>query len=164
MVTIREAQLEDCPHIVQIYNHYIRNSTTTFEIEPIDGTEIWHRIESVFNHNLPYFVAIESAQNLVGYAYATKWRARKAYQFSVEISVYLNPERKGSGIGTALYTRLFEALRSQDIHTVIGGITLPNPQSIGLHEKFGMKKIAHFEEVGFKFHEWIDVGYWQGKL
>ena len=109
-------------------------------------------------------MAIESAQNLVGYAYATKWRARKAYQFSVEISVYLNPERKGSGIGTALYTRLFEALRAQDIHTVIGGITLPNPQSIGLHEKFGMKKIAHFEEVGFKFDEWIDVGYWQGKL
>lgn len=70
----------------------------------------------------------------------------------------------GQGWGSKLYTALFSALEENNIHTVIGGIALPNEASISLHEKFGLRKVAHFEEVGFKFNRWIDVGYWQKKL
>ena len=78
--------------------------------------------------------------------------------------MYLDPDHIGRGLGTALYQRLFEELRKAGIHTAIGGIALPNPGSIALHEKMGLKKVAHFAEVGQKFGRWVDVGYWQGLL
>jgi phosphinothricin acetyltransferase len=102
--------------------------------------------------------------NIKGYAYATKWKERSAYRYSVEISVYVDRERQGQGWGTKLYQALFTQLQKLDIHLAIGGITLPNDASIALHEKFGMIKVAHFQEIGFKFEQWLDVGYWQLEL
>ncbi len=78
--------------------------------------------------------------------------------------VYLSPKCSGKGIGTKLYQSLFSQLKEKNIHTVIAGITLPNEASVAIHEKFKMNKVAHFEEVGFKFEQWLDVGYWQGTL
>jgi phosphinothricin acetyltransferase len=75
--------------------------------------------------------------------------------------VYLHPASVGKGIGSRLYDALLTELRGRQIHTVIGGIALPNKASVALHERFGFEKIAHFKEVGRKFGEWIDVGYWQ---
>lgn len=102
--------------------------------------------------------------DVIGYAYASKWKGRCAYRFAVETSVYVDSSARGAGVGTVLYEALFAALRGRGIHAAIGGIALPNEASIALHERFGMKKVAHFEQVGFKFGRWIDVGYWQRLL
>jgi len=112
---------------------------------------------------LPWLVAVEEGA-VVGYAYATKWKERSAYRFSVEVSVYLSNQSHGRGLGAKLYETLFSTLKEGGIHAVMGGITLPNLASVALHEKMGMKKVAHFEKVGFKFDQWHDVGYWQLSL
>ena len=89
------------------------------------------------------------------------WEGRCAYRYAVEVTVYLSPNAVSQGLGSRLYTELFAQLRAKSMHVAMGGIALPNPASIALHEKFGMKKVAHFEQVGFKFDQWVDVGYWQ---
>ena len=157
---IRNAAKKDSAKIAEIYNHYILNSSITFEENPLSETEIISRIENVQNSGLPWLVA-EIDGGVVGYAYATKWNDRSAYRFSVETTVYLTHEMKGNGLGTELYSVLFQKLKESGVHVAIGGITLPNTASIRLHEKLGMKKVAHFEKVGFKFNQWLDVGYWQ---
>ena len=98
-----------------------------------------------------------------GYAYAAPWRARAAYRHSVETSIYLAPGAGGRGLGARLYRALFAALPSH-VHAAIGGVSLPNPASVALHERLGFRKVAHFREVGRKFGRWIDVGYWQRLL
>lgn len=157
---IRPAIANDADSIARIYNHYVLNTVITFEEQVVSAEEIADRIGEVASVGLPWLVA-EQAGQIVGYAYATKWKGRCSYRFSVESSVYLDPEFVGTGYGTRLYERLFPLLKERGIHVVIGGIALPNPESTALHEKFGMKKVAHFSQVGFKFENWIDVGYWQ---
>jgi L-amino acid N-acyltransferase YncA len=157
---IRNAQEKDLKSLSEIYNYYIRNTVITFEEGELDQAEISNRINKVKSAGLWWLVAEEN-DRIAGYAYASKWNERSAYRNTVEVSVYLNKEMAGKGYGTKLYDELFRRLRDKSIHVVIGGIALPNPASIALHEKFGMKKVAHFEEVGFKFGQWIDVGYWQ---
>ena len=112
---------------------------------------------------MPWLVAVID-EAVVGYAYATKWKERSAYRFSVESTIYLANGTEGKGVGSVLYQALFNKLKLKGINNVIGGIALPNPASVGLHEKMGMEKVAHFSKVGFKFDEWLDVGYWQLKL
>lgn len=158
---IRHVTEDDAESIVGIYNYYIQNTVITFEEEVVSAQEMSDRIGEVASSSLPWLVA-EQDGKVVGYAYATKWKGRCAYRFSVECTVYLAPSFVGSGLGTGLYTALFSELRNKKLHVVIGGIALPNPASIALHEKFGMTQVAHFKEVGFKFGKWIDVGYWQG--
>ena len=89
------------------------------------------------------------------------YEPRSAYKNSVEVSLYVKNNSKQKGIGTKLYERLFDELSKTDVHAIIAGISLPNEASIKLHEKFGMEKVAHFREVGFKLGRWIDVGYWE---
>ncbi len=160
---IRPVKHEDCEDIVAIYNHYIENSSATFEELSLTGSDIANRLADVQAQGLPWLVAEEEGV-LQGYAYANKWRERSAYRFSVESTVYLAPDSVGSGWGTALYSELFDQLRALELHAVIGGITLPNPASVALHEKMGMHKVAHFPEVGRKQGQWLDVGYWQINL
>ncbi len=102
--------------------------------------------------------------DLLGYAYATPWKARSAYRFSVEVSAYIDAASTGRGTGSLLYRHLLSALRTREMHLVIAGISLPNETSVAFHEKSGFRKVAHFAEVGFKFGKWIDVGYWQRAL
>ena len=160
---IRPVQDTDLSSIIDIYNYYIRETTVSFEEQEISEKELDHRIHKVKSEGLPWLVA-EKGRKLIGYAYATKWKERSAYRYSVEISVYIDQSSQGQGWGTKLSQALFTELQKLDIHLVIGGITLPNNASIALHEKFGMEKVAHFKEVGFKFGEWRDVEYWQMKL
>ena len=155
---IRNAIISDAASICNIYNPYILNSTISFETEPVTEKDMADRI--VNNGKLPWLVHEEN-ERILGYAYACKWRVRQSYRYSVESAVYLDSEETGRGLGTLLYSELLSRLKEMKIHVVIGGIALPNPASIALHEKFGFEKVAHFKEVGFKFNQWIDVGYWE---
>jgi L-amino acid N-acyltransferase YncA len=159
-VSIRSVVADDTDAIVAIYNHYVAQTIITFEEEPVSASDMRQRITDVQSASLPWLVA-ERDETVVGYAYATKWRARKAYRFSTEVTVYLVPNLSGRGIGSILYGNLLTALRQRNVRAAMGGIALPNQASIALHEKCGFKKVAHFEQVGFKFNRWIDVGYWQ---
>lgn len=156
---IREANLKDAKQISEIYNYYILNSIVTFEEVKIDETEMSNRIKSV-SSKFPWIVYEENNQ-IQGYAYATEWKPRHAYKHSAESTVYLAPNAFKKGIGTSLYLELINKLKNMHIHSIMGGISLPNEASITLHEKLGFAKVAHFKEVGYKFEEWIDVGYWQ---
>ena len=157
---IRNAVIEDAQAIASIYNHYVENTCVTFEIEPVPATEIARRIDECASHNLPWLVAEEDGQ-VLGYCYATKWKGRCAYKYSVEATVYLAQDATAKGWGSQLYRALLAQLKTRGIHAVICGIALPNAASVALHEKFGMEKVAHFKEVGRKFEQWVDVGYWQ---
>jgi L-amino acid N-acyltransferase YncA len=157
---IRSAVLRDAEVIARIYNHYILNTIVTFEEQAVSTLEMGERIKAVEAASFPWLVS-ERADQVVGYAYAGKWQGRSAYRYSAECTVYLDPAVKGQGLGTELYEALFTLLRGKQTHTVIGGIALPNEASVALHEKFGLRKVAHFKEVGYKFNRWVDVGYWQ---
>jgi L-amino acid N-acyltransferase YncA len=160
---VRGVVAEDAEAVVRIYNHYVAETIITFEEELVAVSDMSRRIADVRLASLPWLVA-ERDNTVVGYAYATKWRARHAYRFSTEVTVYVAPDLAARGIGSMLYGELLAALRARNIQAVMGGIALPNDASVALHEKFGFKKVAHFEKVGFKFNRWIDVGYWQCKL
>ena len=157
---IRDGTPEDASSIAGIYNHYVLNTAITFETDAVAPEEMASRIREVIAAGLPWVTA-ELNGRIVGYAYASKWKGRCAYRFSVESTVYVATEHIGQGIGAALYDALLARLRCGTTHVVIGGIALPNEGSVALHERFGFRKVAHFNEVGFKFDRWIDVGYWQ---
>lgn len=161
---IRAVQQQDAKAITAIYNYYIANTVITFEDELIGSDEINSRILTVQKAKLPWLVAQDESGLVIGYAYASKWRDRFSYRFSVEVTVYLSPEHAGKGLGSQLYQALFNELKAKNIHSVIGGITLPNAASVAMHEKFSMHKVAHFKDVGYKFDRWLDVGYWQVTL
>jgi L-amino acid N-acyltransferase YncA len=160
---IRAATAADAEAIARIYNHYIRETVVTFEEEPVSPSDMAGRIAEVVAASLPWLV-VEQDGSIVGYARATKWKGRSAYRYSVETTIYLAPECVGARIGTNLYRHLLEELKDLGLHLVIGGVALPNAASIALHEKLGFRKVAHFNEVGFKFGKWIDVAYWQLSL
>jgi phosphinothricin acetyltransferase len=160
---IRPASTADAASICAIYNTYIATTTISFEEEAVTEQDMAHRIADVGAADLPWFV-LEVEGKLAGYAYATKWRVRPAYRHSVESTIYLDQAFLGRGLGRVLYGALLDELRKRECHRVIGGIALPNEGSIGLHEHFRFRKVAHFTEVGMKFGRWIDVGYWELSL
>lgn len=162
-VSIRRATPEDAAPICAIYNPYVAGTTISFEEAPVSAADMAQRIVDVDAAGLPWLAAWRDGR-LVGYAYATRWRVRPAYRSSVESTVYLDPQECGRGTGAALYRALLDALRTLDVHMVIGGIAQPNPASVALHEKLGFRKVAHFSEVGRKFGRWVDVGYWELRL
>lgn len=160
---IRSATQQDAPAIAAIYNHFIAETVVTFEEQPVSAADIAVRMAETLAAPLPYLVVEHDAQ-VVGFAYASRWHGRCAYRFSLETTVYLDPGRTGEGLGSRLYGALLERLRAEGFHAAMGGIALPNPASVALHEKLGFSKVAHFPEVGYKFDRWIDVGYWQCML
>ena len=162
-VVVRDASGADASEIAGIYNHYIRETTVTFEVDEVSAADIAARIDTVHAAGYPWLVALLDG-HVVGYAYAGSFSGRCAYARTAEVTVYLDSTAAGRGIGSALYGELFGRVRDHGVHAVIGVIALPNPASVALHEKFGMRKVAHLPEVGRKFESWIDVGYWQVNL
>lgn len=156
---IRSATADDADGVCAIYNHYIEKSIATFEEEPVAVGEMQARIAAA-SAQCPWLV-YEFDAGLAGFAYASAWKSRCAYRFSLETTVYLSVDHLGRGIGTDLYGHLIEAIRQQQMHSLIAGIALPNDASIALHEKLGFVKVGQFLEVGWKFDHWIDVGYWE---
>jgi L-amino acid N-acyltransferase YncA len=162
-VRVRPATPADAGAIARIYNHYVTATVVTFEDEPVSRAAMAARLQAVAAAGLPWLVAEQDGE-VAGYAYGSYWKSRSAYRFAIEITVYLDPARTGQGLGTRLYEQLLPRLRRRRVHAVVGCIALPNDASVALHEKFGLAKVAHFPEVGFKFDRWIDVGYWQRLL
>ena len=156
---IRDVKPADATQIVEIYNYYILNSTVTFEEEAVAVADMEGRIADI-TVKYPWLV-FELEGKVVGYAYASAWKSRCAYKYSVETTVYLKNGFSGKGIGSELYTELLARLQKLSLHGIIGGVAIPNDGCIALHQKFGFEKVAHFKEVGFKFDKWIDVTYWE---
>lgn len=161
---IRAANGTDAPALCTVYNHYIENTVISFEEIALSTDAMVARVAQVQSVGLPWLVAEDANGKLLGYAYASTWKARAAYRHSVEVTVYLAPQATARGIGTALYQALFATLPKRGVHAAVACIALPNEHSVALHEKFGMQKVAHFTEVGYKFGRWLDVGYWQVTL
>ena len=157
---LRSATAADAAAIAAIYNHYILHTVVTFEEETVTAEEMAQRIATTVGDGNPWFVWDEAGR-ILGYAYASKWKSRCSYRFSVEATVYLDKDATRRGLGTKLYSAVIDAYRNTKIHAIIGGVSLPNAGSVALHEKLGFKKVAHFTEVGWKFDQWIDVGYWE---
>lgn len=159
---VRQALPSDAAQICAVYNPYVADTHITFEEEPVAAGAMAQRIEAV-RVAFPWLVC-EDGDEILGYAYATRWKERSAYRYAAELSIYLHRDAVGRGIGTRLFGTLLDMLHSQGIHTVIGGVSLPNAASIALLEKLGFVKTAQFREVGYKCGHWIDVGYWQRLL
>lgn len=156
---IRLAKQSDAQQISDIYNDYVLNTTITYEEEPVSFQEMAERIRKI-SASYP-FVVFEKQGAVVGYAYASKWKERSAYRFTVETTVYLKRDEKGQGLGTSLYKYLLDELRKMDVHSAVGVLDLPNDASVALHEKLGFEKVGHLAKVGYKFNQWLDIGIWQ---
>jgi L-amino acid N-acyltransferase YncA len=162
MPQVRLAHIRDAGPIAAIYAPIVATSATSFEVEPPSPEIMAERIA----HTLPTYpwLVSEDAGAVVGYAYASQHRARAAYQWSVDVSVYIHEGSRGQGIGRALYSALFALLRAQGFANAYAGITLPNPGSVALHEAMGMTAIGVYRHVGYKLGAWHDVGWWAGAL
>ncbi|MDG4477795.1 GNAT family N-acetyltransferase [Streptococcus parasuis] len=162
MIVIRNAQVEDAANLVAIYAPYVEKTAITFETQVPAVEDFANRIEKILK-KFPYLVAVEEGQ-IVGYAYASTYYARAAYDWTVEMSVYVQKEARGKGIGTLLYTALEEELTARGFKNFLACIALPNLASIALHEKRGYQQVAHFKKVGYKFGTWHDIVWLQKSL
>lgn len=159
-LAIRAASLTDADQVAGIYNYYVENTVVTFEEHPVSAEDMSARIAEVQGQGHPWLVA-EAMGSIVGYCYATRWKARSAYRHSVETTIYLKNGSSGHGIGKSLYSALLTLLQQQGMHAVMGGAALPNAASVALHESLGFERVATFRQVGFKHDQWVDVAYWQ---
>ncbi|MEW4925235.1 N-acetyltransferase family protein [Algibacter sp. 2305UL17-15] len=159
---IRTLQTGDTQALLEIYNYYVVNTVVTFDIEPLSFEVFQGKISSI-NAEYPFLV-YEDQNEILGFAYGSKFRPKPAYNFSVESTVYIKHTAHGKQIGTQLYKALIGQLKQTEAHTVLGVLTIPNEASVKLHKKFGFKEVAHLKEVGLKFGKWHDVGIWQLKL
>lgn len=158
---IRTAILDDAQALLDIYTPYVLNTTITFETEVPTLSDFTQRIKSI-QQRFPYLV-LEVDNEIIGYAYATKYKERSAYDWTVETSVYIRQDVQARGYGKQLYTALEEALRTQGIVTMLACITYPNDLSIEFHKKMGFEHVAHFEKLGYKFNQWRDI-VWMKKV
>ena len=157
--TIRIATPQDAAAIVDIYAPIVRETAISFELDPPTIAQMQQRIEDTLLQ-WPWLVC-ERQGEVLGYVYATRHRARAAYQWSVDVSVYIRAGQRRTGVGRSLYTSLFELLALQQFHNCYAGITLPNPGSVGLHEALGFQPVGVYRHVGYKLAAWHDVGWWQ---
>jgi phosphinothricin acetyltransferase len=155
--TVRPATRADLARMTEIYNHYVRTTPITFDIEPVteEQREPWFH-EHTEPPRYRLFVA-EDGGRIAGFAGTGRFRARAAYETSAEATIYCAPEATGRGVGAALYAALFEALRGADLNRLVAGITLLNDASVALHRRFGFRDIGVFTEVGRKFGSYWDV-------
>lgn len=152
---IRTATPEDAQALLAIYTPYVTDTTITFEYDVPALDEFRQRIANTLM-KYPYLVA-EEKDVILGYAYASAFKTRSAYDWAVETSIYVKQGCHGRGVGKLLYTRLDALLEKQHIYSVNACITYPNDESIRFHEKMGYQTCAHFHQCGYKFGRWLDV-------
>jgi phosphinothricin acetyltransferase len=163
-VTIRLAEERDLARLTEIYNHYVRETPITFDLEPytVETRRAWL---DKFSQRGPHRLVVAEQDGLVlGYAGTTGFRDRRAYDTTVETTIYCAPDATGRGLGTLLYAALFDALRGEDIRSAIAGTTLPNDASIAIHERFGFTLVGVMHEVGRKFDRYWDVAWYEKAL
>jgi phosphinothricin acetyltransferase len=161
-VTIRAATPDDAPAVRAIYAPFVTDGATSFEAEVPDLDEVRRRIEATLATH-PWLVA-EDARGVLGYAYAGPHRARAAYRWAAEVSVYVAPRAHRRGVARALYTDLLDRLERQGFALALAGITLPNAPSVAFHEAMGFAPVGVFPALGFKHGAWHDVGWWSRRL
>jgi L-amino acid N-acyltransferase YncA len=157
--TIRLATPNDAAGVQAIYAPVVRDTAISFEWEPPTVGDMQQQIVEVVER-MPWLVC-EHRGEILGYAYASAHRVRAAYQWSVDVSVYIHAQARRSGIGRGLYRSLFALLTLQGFFHAYAGITLPNPASVGLHESLGFQPVGIYCAVGYKLRAWHDVGWWQ---
>ncbi len=160
---VRDATPADAAACAAIYTPYVIDTAITFETQPPDADEMARRIAtSLADH--AWLVIEEDDGRVVGFAYATAHRARPAYRWSCDVSIYLEPGRRRTGAGRALYTELFERLQARGYVTAVAGVTLPNEASCGLHRAMGFEPIGIYRHIGHKLGAWHDVQWLQRPL
>lgn len=159
---VRDAIGADAAACAAIYAPIVRDTPISFELDAPDATEFAARIARIQAHD-PWYVATRDDE-VVGYAYATEFRARPAFSATRETTVYVHPDHHGTGVGSTLMRHLLAELRDRGHHLAVAGIALPNDGSVALHEQLGFESVGVFREVGRKFDAWHDVGFWQLRL
>jgi phosphinothricin acetyltransferase len=158
-VTIRTARAEDAADIQAIYAPFVQETSVSFETVPPSVETMAARIcSNLARHG--YFVA-QSDAGILGFAYASPYRPRPAYDRTAEVSVYLAPQAQGRGLAQALYRALFAHLAARGFHTAVAIVTLPNPQSAQLHERCGFAHVGSLQDVGCKFGQWHGTAIYQ---
>jgi phosphinothricin acetyltransferase len=156
---IRLATAHDAAQIQAIYAPNVRDTAISFERVPPTVDDMRQRIVQTVEH-FPWLVC--DRQGIIqGYAYASAHRTRAAYQWSVDVSVYVHSQARRTGVGQAVYRSLFALLELQGFYNAYAGITLPNPASVSLHESLGFQPVGVYRQVGYKLGAWHDVGWWQ---
>lgn len=164
MTIVRPGTAGDLEALNDLYNRYVLQTPISFDIELIG----MHARREWFTHYAEHgrhrlLVAVDEGR-LVGYTASSPWRPKRAYETSVETSVYVAPDATGRGIGSQLYTALFEALAGEDLHRAYAGITQPNPASVALHKRFGFTLVGIFSEQGRKLGRYWDVAWYEKPL
>lgn len=163
-VQVRPGREADLQALTDLYNHYVRETPITFDVEPLT---LEQRRPWLLSHpeDGPHRLLVASqADRVLGYATSSPFRPKAAYATSVEVTVYCAPDAGGLGVGTLLYASLFEALAGEDVHRAYAGIALPNEASARLHARFGFRPVGVFREVGRKFGRYWDVAWYEKEL
>jgi len=163
--TIRPAVAADLPHIREIYNHYVLNSTVTFDEKPMTIVALRKKFAAVEKLGFPYIVAESPSGQILGYAYVYPWKEKAAYRFTVENSIYLGPASTGKGLGKVLLGELLTRSKAAGVKEVIAVIADKGAEgSIKIHKDYGFKDIGHMGKVGFKFGRWLGTYMMQKSL
>ncbi len=156
---IRLAEPGDAREMLEIYAPFVENSSVTFETVVPSAGDFGERI-SRYLEKAPWLV-LDAGNELAGYAYASLYRERTAYQWSMECSVYIKEGWQQKGVASVLYDTLFSILTRQGFRNVYAVINLPNERSVAFHERMGFVWFATYEQVGYKLGQWKNVGWWR---
>jgi len=159
---IRDASTGDAPACAAIYAPYVTETAISFELDPPSPAEMGRRIADAQRAHA--WLVLEDDDRVVGYAYGGPYKARPAYRWSCEVSVYLELGRRRTGAGRALYSALFARLADRGYRTLVAGMTLPNDASAGLHRAMGFQPIGTYRQIGWKNGTWHDVAWTQRVL
>lgn len=157
---VRKANLSDLPSLVEIFNFYVLNSNATFgtEVHTEEGRRPWFEGYGEGRYRL---LVAEGNGGILGYASSSPYRPGRAFEFTVETSIYLHPQKRAAGTGSKLYAALFELLAAEPVHLAVAGIAQPNPASVALHRKFGFEEVGTFKEYAQKNDVWISSTWFQ---
>lgn len=154
--SLRDALPGDIPSIREIYNHYVLNSSITFDENPISLRAMRQKFDTASHKGYPFLVAVSPTGQILGYAMVAQWKEKAAYRFSVEVSIYLGPASTGKGLGKALLAQLIERSRAAGVKEMIAIIADKGADaSIRIHEGFGFTDVGHMGKVGYKFDRWL---------
>jgi L-amino acid N-acyltransferase YncA len=163
--SIRPAIAADLPHIREIYNHYVLNSTVTFDEKPMTIVALRKKFAAVEKLGFPYIVAESPSGQILGYAYVYPWKEKAAYRYTVENSIYLGPASTGKGLGKVLLGELITRSKAAGVKEIIAVIADKGAEgSIKIHKDYGFKDVGHMGKVGFKFGRWLGTYMMQKSL